>query len=149
VIANAGVIVNNNIVLIDTYDRLRREGMPAYDAILETCRERARPVVLTAVTAILGVLPISFGVNLDFVLREVTVGAPATQWWISLSTAIVFGLGFATLLTLIVTPAALMAIAQLAEKRGRWMHAMRMKARAVLRRGISLVQSTVRRLRPQ
>jgi multidrug efflux pump len=97
---------------------LRREGVAAYEAILETCRERARPVVLTAVTAILGVLPIAFGVNLDFVLREVTVGAPATQWWISLSTAIVFGLGFATLLTLIVTPAALMAIAQLAEKRG-------------------------------
>ncbi len=61
VIANAGVIVNNNIVLIDTYDRLRREGVAAYDAIIETCRERARPVVLTAVTAILGVLPIAFG----------------------------------------------------------------------------------------
>ena len=67
VIANAGVIVNNNIVLIDTYDRLRREGVAAYEAILETCRERARPVVLTAVTAILGVLPIAFGMNIDFV----------------------------------------------------------------------------------
>ena len=122
---------------------------PAYDAILETCRERARPVVLTAVTAILGVLPIAFGVNLDFLLREVTVGAPATQWWISLSTAIVFGLGFATILTLIVTPAALMAIAHLAEKRGRWMHAMRMKARAVLGRGSSFALGTIRRLRPQ
>ena len=119
VIANAGVIVNNNIVLIDTYDRLRREGVAAYDAILETCRERARPVVLTAVTAILGVLPIAFGINLEFLSREVTVGAPATQWWISLSTAIVFGLGFATILTLIVTPAALMAIANLAERRAR------------------------------
>ena len=96
VIANAGVIVNNNIVLIDTYDRLRQEGWEAYDAIIETCRERARPVVLTAVTAILGVLPIAFGVNIEFLTREVSVGAPATQWWISLSTAIVFGLGFAT-----------------------------------------------------
>ena len=107
-------------MLIDTYDRLRREGQSAYDAILETCRERARPVLLTAVTAILGVLPIAFGINLDFLSREVTIGAPATQWWISLSTAIVFGLGFATVLTLIVTPAALMGIAQLAEKRERW-----------------------------
>ena len=71
VIANAGVIVNNNIVLIDTYDRLRREGVEAYDAIIETCRERARPVVLTAVTAILGVLPIAFGVNIDFIAREI------------------------------------------------------------------------------
>ena len=71
VIANAGVIVNNNIVLIDTYDRLRREGRAAYEAILETCRERARPVVLTAVTAILGVLPIAFGMNIEFLTREV------------------------------------------------------------------------------
>src|SRR5215212_672746 len=67
VIANAGVIVNNNIVLIDTYDRLRREGVNAYDAVIETCRERARPVALTAITAILGVLPIAFGINLDFI----------------------------------------------------------------------------------
>jgi multidrug efflux pump len=121
VIANAGVIVNNNIVLIDTYDRLRREGVAAYDAILETCRERARPVVLTAVTAILGVLPIAFGVNIEFMTREITVGAPATQWWINLSTAIVFGLGFATILTLIVTPAMLMAIENLRERRVRLM----------------------------
>jgi multidrug efflux pump len=114
IIANAGVIVNNNIVLIDTYDRLRREGVNAFDAIIETCRERARPVVLTAVTAILGVLPIAFGMNIEFLSREITIGAPATQWWIHLSTAIVFGLGFATVLTLVVTPAALMAIANLA-----------------------------------
>ena len=72
IIANAGVIVNNNIVLIDTYDRLRREGVEAYEAIMETCRERARPVVLTAVTAILGVLPIAFGIELEFLSREIT-----------------------------------------------------------------------------
>ncbi len=120
VIANAGVIVNNNIVLIDTYDRLRQEGVAAYDAILQTCRERARPVVLTAVTAILGVLPIAFGVSIEFFHRDIWIGAPATQWWVHLSTAIVFGLGFATVLTLIVTPAALMVIANLAERRKRW-----------------------------
>ncbi len=119
VIANAGVIVNNNIVLIDTYDRLRREGWAAHDAIVETCRERARPVVLTAVTAILGVLAIAFGINIDFVTRAVAVGAPSTQWWVHLSTAIVFGLGFATILTLVVTPAALMAIANVGERRAR------------------------------
>jgi multidrug efflux pump len=59
------------------------------------------------------VLPIAFGMNIEFMSREITIGAPATQWWISLSTAIVFGLGFATVLTLIVTPAALMAIENL------------------------------------
>jgi multidrug efflux pump len=125
VIANAGVIVNNNIVLIDTYDRLRREGWEAYEAILETCRERARPVVLTAVTAVLGVLPIAFGVNIEFLSREVVVGAPATQWWINLSTAIVFGLGFATILTLIVTPAALMAVELGRGKRLQWAAAIK------------------------
>jgi multidrug efflux pump len=130
VIANAGVIVNNNIVLIDTYDRLRREGKEAYEAIVETCRERARPVALTAITAILGVLPIAFGVNLDFLTREVTVGAPSTQWWIHLSTAIVFGLGFATVLTLIVTPAALLLIARLSDRRKRWVASLRARRRA-------------------
>ncbi len=113
IIALAGIVTNNNIVLIDTYDRLRREGVPVEEAILRTCRERARPVMLTAVTAVLGVLPIAFGVNVDFLAREVTFGAPSTQWWIQLSTAIVFGLSFATVLTLVVTPASLAALAKL------------------------------------
>lgn len=106
-IALAGVVVNNNIVLIDTYAYLRSQGMDKHEAILETCRERVRPVMLTAVTAILGVLPIAFGVNLALLSQEVTIGAPSTQWWIALSSAIVFGLAFSTLLTLVVTPAAL------------------------------------------
>jgi multidrug efflux pump len=111
IIALAGIVTNNNIVLIDTYDRLRHEGVPVEEAIVRTCRERARPVLLTAVTAVLGVLPIAFGINVDFNLREITFGAPSTQWWIQLSTAIVFGLSFSTILTLIVTPASLSAIA--------------------------------------
>jgi multidrug efflux pump len=108
VIALAGVVVNNNIVLIDTYDRLREEGWDKLEAVLQTCRERARPVVLTALSAILGVLPIAFGLGLEIFHHETTINAPSTQWWISLSSAIVFGLSFATVLTLIVTPAALM-----------------------------------------
>ena len=108
VIALAGVVVNNNIVLIDTYDRLREEGWAKRDAILQTCRERARPVVLTALSAILGVLPIAFGLGLEIFHHETTINAPSTQWWISLSSAIVFGLSFATVLTLVVTPSALM-----------------------------------------
>ena len=119
IIANAGVIVNNNIVLIDTYDRLKQEGWVTYDAIIETCRERARPVALTAITAVLGVLAIAFGINLDFVHRTIMVGAPSTQWWVHLSVAIVFGLGFATILTLVVTPAALLALDRFALWRGR------------------------------
>lgn len=110
IIALAGVVVNNNIVLIDTYDKLRREGCPKIEAILQTCRERARPVVLTALTAILGVLPIAFGLNLELLNHETTYGAPSTQWWISLSSAIVFGLAFATVLTLVVIPSILMLV---------------------------------------
>src|SRR5262249_35104780 len=115
VIALAGVVVNNNIVLIDTYDRLREEGWDKVDAVLQTCRERARPVVLTAVSAILRVLPIAFGLGLEIFHHERTINAPSTQWWISLSSAIVFGLSFATLLTLVVTRSMLMVFT--AEKR--------------------------------
>jgi multidrug efflux pump len=119
IISIAGIIVNNNIVLIDTYDQLRGEGMPARAAILETCVQRARPVLLTAITSVLGVMPIAFGINIDFLSREVTVGAPSTQWWVQLSTATVFGLGFATVLTLVVTPAMLMAAANISAWRRR------------------------------
>ena len=117
VIALAGVVVNNNIVLIATFDQLRDEGMGKIDAILETCRERARPVVLTALTAIFGVLPIAFGLNLELLNHETTFGAPSTQWWISLSSAIVFGLAFATILTLLVTPSMLMLVTKSDKRR--------------------------------
>jgi multidrug efflux pump len=70
-------------------------------------------VLLTAGAAVLGVLPIAFGINLNFVHREILIGAPSTQWWIQLSTAIVFGLSFATILTLVVTPAQLAMVARL------------------------------------
>lgn len=117
VIALAGVVVNNNIVLIDTYDRLRQEGWDKMDAVLQTCRERARPVVLTAMSAILGVLPIAFGLGLEIFHHETTINAPSTQWWISLSSAIVFGLSFATILTLVVTPAMLMVFTRSKDSR--------------------------------
>lgn len=122
VIALAGVVVNNNIVLIDTYDHLRREGVDKLDAILETCRERVRPVMLTAITAILGVFPIAFGFNLELLSHETTFGAPSTQWWISLSSAIVFGLAFSTILTLVVTPSLLMIVTRSHDSRivNRW-----------------------------
>ncbi len=106
IISLAGIVTNNNIVLIDTYDRLRKEGVPVEEAIIRTCR-------LTAGAAVLGVLPIAFGLTVDFVHRQITLGAPSTQWWIQLSTAIVFGLSFATILTLVVTPAQLAFLAKI------------------------------------
>ena len=108
VIALAGIVVNNNIVLIDTFDHLRKTIRDPMEAILRTGAQRMRPVLLTTTTTILGLMPMVFGVNIDFVTREVAMGAPSSQWWTQLSTAIVFGLGFATILTLFVTPASLM-----------------------------------------
>jgi multidrug efflux pump len=109
VIALAGVVVSNNIILIDTYDRLKLTEPTARDAILRTGAQRLRPVVLTQVTTVVGLIPMVFAVNVDFITREVTIGAPSTQWWTQLSTAICFGLTFATVLTLVVTPCALQA----------------------------------------
>lgn len=116
VIALAGIVVSNNIVLIDTYQRVRREVADPVEAIVLTGAQRLRPVVLTQVTTILGVLPLTFGVNIDFVTRAVTVGAPSTQWWTQISLAIACGLTFATVLTLVVTPSALL----LQVRAGQW-----------------------------
>ena len=107
VIALAGIVVNNNIVLIDTYVRLRQTITDPVEAVLRTGAQRLRPVMLTTVTTILGLLPMMLGINIDFLSREVTQGAPSTQWWTQLATSIVFGLSFATVLTLVVTPSAL------------------------------------------
>ena len=129
VIANAGVIVNNNIVLIDTYDRLRREGVR---------RLRGDPGDLPRARAAGGAdrgdrhaRRARHRLRHQHRLRRAhgAIGAPSTQWWIHLSTAIVFGLGFATILTLIVTPAALMALANLAA----WRERRRERARCARR----------------
>lgn len=108
VVALAGIVVANNIVLIDTYTQHRSEGRAAREAILITGAERLRPVLLTALNNVLGLMPMMFAVNVDFIARKIEVGAPSSQWWIQLSQSIVYGLGFATLLTLVLTPCALM-----------------------------------------
>jgi multidrug efflux pump len=110
VIALAGIVVNNNIILIDTFDTIRKD-YPNYsiqEVILRTGAQRLRPVFLTTCTTILGLMPMVLQVNIDFINRTISHGAPSTQWWVQLSTAIVFGLTFATVLTLLVTPCALM-----------------------------------------
>ena len=104
VIALAGIVVNNNIVLIDTYNVLRKEGYAVIDAILRTGAQRLRPVMLTTITTILGLLPMVLQLNLDFFERTAVFGAPSTQWWTQLATAIAGGLTFATVLTLVLTP---------------------------------------------
>ncbi|WP_366656439.1 efflux RND transporter permease subunit [Fodinicurvata sp. EGI_FJ10296] len=122
IIALAGIVVNNNIVLIDTYDRLKETAPTALDALLRTGAQRFRPVMLTTITTVLGLLPMALGINVNFVNFEITVGAPAMQWWIGMATAIVFGLTFSTVLTLVVTPSALLLRVNIAEARARRRH---------------------------
>ena len=108
VIALAGIVVNNNIILIDTFDFLKKQTPTIKSAIIKTGAQRLRPVLLTTTTTVLGLLPMVTMTNVDFITREITRGSPDTQWWVQLSTAIVFGLIFATILTLVVTPSLLM-----------------------------------------
>ncbi|MBU2983318.1 efflux RND transporter permease subunit [Lentibacter algarum] len=108
VIALAGIVVNNNIVLIDTYNDLKKIGQSPLEAALRTGAQRLRPVILTSVTTALGLMPMVIGLNLNFFTREIVYGAPSTQWWTELSSAIAGGLVVATALTLVVTPAMLM-----------------------------------------
>ncbi len=107
IIALAGIVVNNNIVLIDTYNRMRKNGFNPIDAALETGRRRLRPVFLTAFTTVLGLMPMVLAMNIDLFDRSISFGAPSTQWWTQLASAIAGGLAFATLLTLALTPCLL------------------------------------------
>ena len=115
-IALAGIVVNNNIVLIDTYNNIRATGMRAREAIVRTCAQRLRPVMLTTVTTVLGLLPMALALNIDLINREVFFGGPGTQWWEQMAAAIAGGLVFATLLTLLLTPALLMIQANIARR---------------------------------
>ncbi len=122
VITLAGIVVNNNIVFIDTFNVLRSRGAAAFDAVLRTCAIRLRPVLLTTVTTIIGLMPMVLGVNINLIAREVSVGAPSSQWWTQLASSVAGGLAFATVLTLFLTPSLLMIGANvsgwLAERRG-------------------------------
>ena len=120
-IALAGIIVNNNIVLIDTYNRLREAGMAARDAVLRTCALRLRPVLLTKVVMILGLLPMAMKLNIDILDRKVFFGGPSGQWWAEMATVIIGGLIFASILTLVLTPSILMIEARV----GSWFTARR------------------------
>lgn len=116
VISLAGIVVNNNIVLIDTFNIIRKRGVEVKQAILLTCAQRLRPVMLTTVTTILGLLPMVFGLNIDLIDRVVEAGGPSSQWWTQLATAVAGGLAFATMLTLIMTPCLLLFGATAGEK---------------------------------
>ncbi|MEM9550850.1 MAG: efflux RND transporter permease subunit, partial [Pseudomonadota bacterium] len=106
IVALAGIVVNNNIVLIDTYQELSRY-MPRIEAIIRTTESRIRPVLLTTITTMAGLTPMMFGLSLDFIGGGYSIDSPTALWWKQLATAVVFGLGIATVLTLMVTPSLL------------------------------------------
>ncbi|WP_417270502.1 efflux RND transporter permease subunit [Celeribacter sp.] len=106
IVALAGIVVNNNIVLIDTYQEYARY-MPKIEAIIRTAEDRIRPVLLTTITTMAGLAPMMFALSLDFINGGYSVNSPTAEFWTNLATAVVFGLGIATILTLIFTPAML------------------------------------------
>mmetsp|Transcript_23967 Transcript_23967/g.43799 ORF Transcript_23967/g.43799 Transcript_23967/m.43799 type:complete len:1293 (-) Transcript_23967:4299-8177(-) len=108
IVALAGIVVNNNIVLIDTYQEYSRY-MPRIDAIVRTAQNRIRPVLLTTITTMAGLAPMMFGLSLDFLNGGYSIDSPTSLWWKQLATAVVFGLGIATVLTLVFTPSMLAA----------------------------------------
>jgi multidrug efflux pump len=106
IVALAGIVVNNNIVLIDTYQEYTRY-MPRGEAIIRTAEDRIRPVLLTTITTMAGLAPMMYGLSLDFFGGGYSVDSPTALWWKQLATAVVFGLGIATVLTLVFTPSML------------------------------------------
>ncbi|GLS25243.1 efflux RND transporter permease subunit [Marinibactrum halimedae] len=109
IVALAGIVVNNNIVLIDTYNHIRRSHpeVVAPEAAVMASAQRIRPVFLTTITTILGLMPIAFGISVDLIGRDIITGGALASWWVPLASAIVYGLAFSTVLTLLVTPVML------------------------------------------
>ncbi|MFA5516396.1 MAG: efflux RND transporter permease subunit [Desulfuromonadales bacterium] len=104
VISLAGVVVNNAIVLIDYINQLRQQGLELNQALVRAGLVRFRPVMLTAITTILGLLPMAIGVSFDFRSLSWEIGGESAQWWGPMAVAVIFGLGVATVLTLVVVP---------------------------------------------
>ena len=125
IVALAGIVVNNSIVLMDTYNRLHRDaGLERLDAVLRAAAQRMRPILLTTSTTIMGLIPMATQVSFDFFNRTILVGGITSEWWVQLSTAVISGLAFSTLLTLIVIPTLLAMPAVWADRwrrlRARW-----------------------------
>jgi multidrug efflux pump len=106
IVALAGIVVNNNIVLIDTYQEFSKY-LPRIEAIIRTAEQRIRPVLLTTITTMAGLAPMMFGLSLNFINGGYSIDSPTSLWWKQLATAVVFGLGIATMLTLVFTPSLL------------------------------------------
>ena len=132
VISLAGVVVNNAIVLLDYVEQLRERGATMYESLIRAGTARFRPVVLTALTTILGLVPMAIGVSIDFKALKIVTATQSTEWWGPMAVAVIFGLAFATVLTLIMIPT---------------MYSILEDMRGLLRRTVG-VDVTVRKRRP-
>ncbi len=124
IISLAGVVVNNAIVLIDYIQKLRERGMDKIAAIIQAGSTRLRPVLLTAITTILGLVPLTIGLNIDFIgiltldfHNVFEIGGESSQWWGNMGVAVIFGLFFSTVLTLVVVPVLYSILTGISERR--------------------------------
>ncbi len=121
VISLAGVVINNAIVLIDYINQLReKQGMSLTDALIKAGLVRFRPVIMTAVTTILGMLPMALGISIDFATGSIDIGSQSSEWWGPMAQAIIFGLLCATVMTLILVPVMYLLQVRFTEKSLRW-----------------------------
>lgn len=118
VISLAGIVVNNAIVLLSYGEQLWGQGLPRREVVLLAGLRRLRPVTLTAITTILGLLPLASGVEIDFRALAIATGGESSQWWRGMAVAVIFGLGFATFVTLVVVPVLYDYLLQARERRG-------------------------------
>ena len=117
IVSLAGIIVNNSIVLIDTFNRLKNDTKNLNEAILHSAAQRLRPIVLTTTTTMVGLTPVALQITIDWFGRSVEVGGLMSAWWVPFSTAVIWGLGFSSLLTLFLIPTLLALPTHLKEKK--------------------------------
>ncbi|WP_303312443.1 efflux RND transporter permease subunit [Hymenobacter sp. BT730] len=122
IIALAGIVVKNGILLVEFTDMLRTQGMPLREAIILAGRTRLNPVILTATAAILGLIPLAIGLNIDFYELfnsgnpHFFIGGESVVFWGPLAWTIIFGLSFATIITLVVVPVMYLLNEKIREK---------------------------------
>lgn len=117
IVSLAGIIVNNSIVLIDTFNRLKNDAKNLNEAILHSAAQRLRPILLTTTTTMVGLTPVALQITIDWFGRSVEVGGLMSAWWVPFSTAVIWGLGFSSLLTLFLIPTLLALPKHLKEKK--------------------------------
>lgn len=117
IVSLAGIIVNNSIVLIDTFNRLKKDAKSLNEAILHSAAQRLRPIVLTTTTTMIGLTPVALQTTIDWFGRSIEFGGLMSAWWVPFSTAVIWGLGFSSLLTLFLIPVLLALPEYLKEKK--------------------------------